>query len=99
MAILCSIREPNGIVTNYHRIALISIDVNSQNTIVVESYIDEEGRQVEKDYAKGVTDELVPPYTDAKYINLDYDGRMTIEKAYEYIKSLPQFIGSTDILV
>ena len=51
MAIKVKVTADNGIVTEYHRIALLSIDTNNQNTILVHSYLGEAGRQVEKDYA------------------------------------------------
>lgn len=102
MAIKKQVTADNGIVTEYHRIALISIDVNNQNTILVHSYLSEAGRQIEKDYAAGlyrnVEAGLVKfPYVDAKYINTSYDGNMTVEAAYEYLKKLPQFEGAENI--
>lgn len=36
------------------------------------------------------------PYVDAQYINIDYDGDMTIPKAYEWLKTLPEFEGAED---
>ena len=49
MAIKIQVTADNGIITEYHRIALMSIDVNQQNTILVHSYLNEAGRQIEKD--------------------------------------------------
>lgn len=101
MAIKKQITADNGVVTEYHRIALLSIDVNQQNTILVHSYISEDGRQIEKDYAAGLYKDLEEgmmnfPYVDAQYINAEYDGEMTVTKAYEWLKSLPQFEGAED---
>lgn len=102
MAIKIIKTEDNGIVTEYHRIALLSIDVNNQNTILVHSYLNEAGRQIEKDYAAGKYDNLEAgmmkfPYVKAEYLNPPYDGFMTIEKAYEYLKTLPGFEGAIDV--
>lgn len=102
MALKKKVTAQNGIVTEYHRIAMISVEVNQQNTILLYSYLSEDGRQVEKDYAAGKYNDmdsgLVPfPYYDAQYLHPDYDGTMTIEKAYEYLKSLPEFEGSEDV--
>ena len=102
MAIKIPVTEDNGIVTEYHRIALLSIDVHNQNTILVHSYLNEAGRQIEKDYAAGVYKDVEAgmmrfPYVNASYINLGYDENMTVTKAYEYLKTLPQFEGSVDI--
>ena len=102
MAIKKQVTADNGIVTEYHRVALLSIDVNQQNTILVHSYLSADGRQIEKDYAAGlynnVENGLVKfPYVDAKYINCAYDENMTVKAAYEYLKTLPQFEGSEDV--
>ena len=102
MAIKKQITADNGIVTEYHRIAMVKIDTNQQNTILVHSYLSETGRQIEKDYAAGLYRDLEEgmmkwPYVDAQYINCDYDGSMTIEKAYEWLKTLPEFQGAENI--
>lgn len=102
MAIKKTVTAPNGIVTEYHRIAMVKIDVNQQNTLLVHSYLSEAGRQVEKDYAAGLYNDLDEgvmnwPYVDAQYLNCDYDGEMTITKAYEYLKTLPEFEGAIDV--
>lgn len=102
MAIKKQITADNGIVTEYHRVALVSIDVNQQNTILIHSYLSADGRQIEKDYAAGLYGDLDEgmmkfPYVDAKYINTEYDGNMTIEAAYNYLKTLPLFEGAEDV--
>ena len=51
MAIKKEIQKPNGVVLNYHRIASVKIEVNQQCTILVESYLNEDGRNYEKAYA------------------------------------------------
>lgn len=97
MAIKKSVTADNGVITDYHRVALITIDVNNQNTILVHSYLKQGGRQIEKDYAAGeISDDVKWPYVDTQYIHTDYDGFMTIEKAYEYLKTLPIFEGAED---
>lgn len=102
MAIKKKVTANNGIVTEYHRIALLSIDVNNQNTILIHSYLSEDARQIEKDYASGLYNSLEEgmmhfPYVEDNYINCKYDGFMTIEKAYKWLKTLPQFEGAEDI--
>ena len=81
---------------------MIKIDINQQNTILVHSYLSEDGRQIEKDYEDSKYRDLEEgmmnlPYVDAQYLNTKYDGNMTITKAYEYLKSLPQFKGAENI--
>ena len=102
MAIKIKTIEDNGIITEYHRIAMMSIDVNQQNTILVHSYLSADGRQVEKDYAAGFFKDVDAgmmkfPYVDGKYIHAEYDPDMTISAAYEYLKNLPEYIGAEDV--
>lgn len=102
MAIKKPIVAPNGIVTEYHRIAMVKIDTNQQNTILVHSYLSEAGRQIEKDYTAGLYKDLEEglmnwPYVDANYLNCEYDGEMTISKAYDWLKTLPAFNDAEDI--
>ena len=102
MAIKKQITAPNGIVTEYHRVAMLKIDTNQKNTILVHSYLSEVGRQIEKDYDAGLYADVEEgmmnfPYVDAKYIDCDYDGEMTIVGAYNYLKTLPTFSGGEDV--
>ena len=102
MAIKKQVIADNGIVTEYHRIAMIKTEVNQTVTILIYSYLSIDGRQIEKDYAAGLYNDVKTsmikfPYVDAKYVSADYDPAMTVEKAYEYIKTLPQFDGSEDV--
>ena len=102
MAIKKSITASNGIVTEYHRIAMVKIDTNQQNTLLIHSYLSETGRQIEKDYAAGLYSDVEAglmnwPFVSTQYIHTNYDGEMTIVKAYEYLKTLPQFEGAEDV--
>lgn len=99
MAIEKLVTLDNGIPTMYHRIALLSIDVNSQNTILVYSYLSQEARQIEKDYAAGLIppEEINFPYYDYEYINVPYDETMNVEKAYDYIKTLDKYKDAIDV--
>ncbi len=98
MALRKEMAMPNGVVTDYHRVALLSIDVNNQNTVLVHSYVSEDGRQVERDHAaeRLVMDETNRPYVDARYLNCPYDGEMDVAGAYAWLKSLPEFEGAED---
>ena len=102
MAIKKKVTESNGVITEYHRIAMIKIDINQQNTILVHSYLSDAGRQVEKDYENGKYKDVDEgmmnwPYVNAQYMSTEYDGEMTISKAYEWLKSLPDFEGAEDV--
>lgn len=85
MALGKEIRQDDGVTTTYHRILFIQITTNRQNSIAVMSYVDEESRQTAYPYCRAVTYET------------GYDEAMTIEKAYNYLKTLPEFEGSTDV--
>lgn len=88
MALKKLIISNNGIPLEYHRIAMIKSDTNKQTTILMHSYLNQEARQYEKDYAAGlIKDEPRFPYVDADYISLEYDPGMSISRAYDWIKS------------
>lgn len=89
MALMKSIMQDNGVVTNYHRILLIESVINSHTSISVLSYINQEGRQ--KDSSE------VKPYKVGITYETDYTENMTIENAYNYLKTLPEFEGAIDI--
>lgn len=89
MALYKNIRQDDGVTTNYHRILFLMTTVNRQNSIAVLSYVDGEARASEagelQPYCKSVTYETA------------YDENMTIETAYNYLKTLPQFDGAEDV--
>lgn len=90
MALCKGIRQEDGVTTNYHRILYMMQTVNKQISIAVVSYVDEESRDSEK----GNT--MAQPYQKAVTYETDYDPAMTIEGAYTWLKTLPQFEGATD---
>ena len=92
MALFKAINQNDGVTTKYHRILYVHITTNRQNSIAVLSYVDDESRNAEKD---GV---ISQPYQKAITYETAYDPNMTIEAAYEYLKTLPLFEGATDIL-
>ena len=98
MALFKKIKKPNGVELSYHRIAMVKIDTNQQITILVHSYIDENGRNYEKSYANGkIEGEPTFPYVDAEYLSFDYDENMNIKNAYNWLKNKPEFDGAEDI--
>lgn len=90
MALCKTIRQHDGVSTSYHRVAFIQIATNSHNSIAVFSYVDEESRRTERtsDYS---------PYCVSTTYELEYCPTMTVELAYEFLKTLPEFEGATDI--
>ena len=90
MALLKSIKQDDGLTTTYHRVLFVQITTNRQNSIAVLSYIDEASRMDEEvgEYR---------PYKKSVTYETDYTPDMTIEDAYEYLKTLEVFEGATDI--
>lgn len=98
MALKKKITKPNGVALEYHRIAMLKIDTNQLITILVISYLNEDGRNYEKAYAAGeIEGEPTFPFTMSEYLNCDYDETMNIVNAYEYLKTLPAFEGALDV--
>lgn len=91
MALKKEVRQYDGVVTNYHRISLLTQSINRCTSIAVLSYVDGEAREGEKDST------LPQPYQTSVSYEMKYDPTMTIESAYEYLKTLPQFEGAVDI--
>lgn len=98
MALKKTIQKPNGIIVDYHRIVMVKIDTNQQCTVLVESYLNEDGRNYEKDYASGkIQGEPTFPYTVAEYLSFPYDENMNVKNAYEWLKQQPEFVGAEDV--
>ena len=91
MALYKQIRQSDGVTTSYHRILYVMKTVNHQNSIAVSSYVDEDARVDEQ------TSAIAQPYSKAVTYETDYDDTMTVEAAYAWLKTLPQFEGAEDI--
>ena len=96
MALLKEIELDNGITLNYHRIVSMTVITNLFNVIEVGSYTGENKRLQEKAALKN--GESMKVFIESTYLNADYDPSMTIESAYEYLKTLPTFQGAEDLL-
>ena len=91
MALYKEVRQSDGVTTRYHRILFVQTTVNRQNSIALLSYVDEEAREYEKNEINA------QPYVKAVTYETSYNEAMTVESAYEYLKSMPQFEGATDV--
>ena len=91
MALCKALRQDDGVTTNYHRILYIMQSINQISSIAVLSYVDEAARSDEKNCV------IMQPYHKAATYEKAYDPNMTVEAAYEYLKTLPDFEGATDI--
>lgn len=105
MALKKKIIMPNGLPLEYHKISLVTIEPNQQITILRHSYLNEEARQYEKDYAAGlIKEEPIFPYVDHEYIHVDYSENIkeligdTMGCAYKLLKKhRPEFADAEDI--
>lgn len=91
MALFKEIRQDDGVRTFYHRILYVMTTTNFRNSIAVVSYVDAEAREAEMQHS------IAQPYKKAVTYETAYNPNMTIETAYDYLKSLPEFEGATDI--
>lgn len=114
MALEKNIELENGIILNYHRIVNLSKITNIKNIIEVSSYVNKQQREKEKQYqelqrknageeelTKEEREELgkgINVLIEVEYIEIDYDKDMTIEQAYDYLKTLDKYKGSKDVL-
>ena len=96
MALSKPIKQNNGIVLNYHRIANIRNVVNDKTYLDVISYVDKEEREKEQNQPKySPSKENI--YRVNNIYKLPYNDTLTIEEAYEYLKTLEDFEGSEDV--
>ena len=113
MAILKEIEKENDIILNYHRITSLNKITNQNNTIEINSYINENQREKEMKYQnlqrKSANEEELTQeeqtqlekginvLVEAEYIQIPYDENMTIENAYEYLKTTNKYSQAKDI--
>lgn len=107
MALLKEIELENGVVLNYHRITSLNKVTNISNTIEVNSYISKTQREKEKEYQniqiKNINEEELTQeeqsllqkginiLVQAEFLNIPYDENMTIESAYEYLRTTEKY--------
>ena len=91
MALYKEIRQDDGVTTKYHRILYVHNTINKQSSIAVLSYVDNIARADEQESI------IAQPYQKAVTYETDYDETMTPSKAYEYLKTLPQFENAEDV--
>lgn len=89
MALYKEIRQDDGVVTNYHRILYIMQTLNRRISVAVLSYVDNGSRATENANTE--------PYKKAATYEFEYEENVTAERAYNLIKSLPQFEGAEDV--
>ena len=91
MALYKEITMDNGVKISYFRISKINSVVNGNTEFYVQSYVDKESRDREKNnevYSTMISEDC--------YI-VTYDENKNIKDFYEYLKTLECFEGAADI--
>ncbi len=96
MALIKAIELENGVTTNYHRVVSINSITNHSSIIEIASYTSKAKREEEK----AALENNVPMdvFIHSQYLEIAYNKGLDVDSAYEYLKTLPEFIGSTDDL-
>lgn len=98
MALWKEIIGENGVKTNYHRVAMIKIDVGQQISILIHSYMGEDERDSEKfRNTEGGESRHVPPYIVGTYVTFPYMEDITMQELYTTLKSVSPFDGAEDV--
>ena len=103
MALQKDIKMDNELTLSYHRINTILIHTNNQIIIELTSYLNEEERLKEKEMLEQVNNSNMQEnisiniYIHTKYYNIDYNEEFSVVRAYEYLKTLDEFLGSKDV--
>lgn len=91
MALKKKITQDDGVITEYHRILYVFNVVNSHSSISVASLVSDLIRDREK------SGDISEPYQKVVTYETTDKWDMTVEAAYEYLKTLPEFKGAEDI--
>jgi hypothetical protein len=89
---------PSGLPLSYWRIVSLTCVVNQQSIIEIAGYINQEQRDKEQQYDSETAEQPLDVIVETRFINLDYDPNMSVSKAYEYLKTLPEFSGGEDVI-
>ena len=98
MALQIEIKSDNGVLLSYHMIAMISVELNQRVTLLVRSYIDEEGRQ-----AGNIVGEPSFPYTNSEYLSIEWSEALPLlsgdllTNAYDWLKDQPSYQGAVNV--
>lgn len=87
---------PNGVKISYFRIVTLTTVVNMQSIIEVAGYVSQEEREREQAAILN-PDEGCDVFVDTRYITVDYDPDMSVNKAYALLKEMPEYQGAVDV--
>ena len=96
MALFKIIKDVNGVPLTYHRINDIRHVTNDKTYIDIVSYITKEDREKEQNQPK-YSPNREEIYKTPSIEVMDYNSDLSIDEAYEYLKTLPRFEGAEDI--
>lgn len=94
MALKKTIILNNGIPLNYHRISEINNIVNKNTVLTIYSYVNKKQREREKNNDYKYPDEI---FKITDYAVLPYNDKLTIQEAYEYLKTTEKYEGAEDV--
>lgn len=112
MALKKELESLNGVVLDYHRISKIEINTNENIIIEIRSYVNENKRLLEEKYIElqnkmsngtiiekeiEMLNNRKNIYYETFEISISYEEDMSIVDAYEYLKTLDEFIDAEDI--
>jgi len=113
MALQKEIELENGVVLKYHRITSINKITNISNNIEISSYTNENQRTKEKKYQETqikningeelteqeqeLLDTGIDIFVNSDFLQLPYDEEMTIEDAYDYLKTTEKYKKGKDV--
>lgn len=99
MALEITIVQDDGIPCTYHRVVRVETLTNVLNTIEVAAYPSLQVREMEvSDNELRAQGERVDRqvYAKAHFYTTDYKSGMSIADAYDYLKTLPEYLEAKD---
>lgn len=96
MALIKAIELKNGITVTYHRVVSVNNITNHASIIEIASYTSKGKRLEEKE--KIENNEPMNVFIDTIYHSKDYDKNLTVDSAYEYLKTIEMFENYEDDL-
>lgn len=94
MALTKEFELDSGVTVRYHRIVSVNTVTNVSNIIEVAGYTSQEKREEEQAAVSG--GEPMDVFIHTRYESTPYDQTMTVEGAYAWLKSLPEFADAAD---
>lgn len=81
----------NGLPLEYHNIQLVNVEPNRQVTLLVNSYLNEDARLIEKEHILGQDGEYHAPFYAYEYVNIPWDDAQELldgllERAYDLLR-------------